>query len=61
MSHKFAIMHRTERCNKETVMSVIDCILEPLSNFIEMEADVSTEEVGAYTDITIKFDIRRVR
>lgn len=61
MSHKFAIVHRTEKFNKETVMSVIDCILEPLSNFIEMEADISTEENGDYTDITIKFDIRGIK
>lgn len=61
MSHKFAIRHRTEKFNKETVMSTIDCLLEPLSNFIEMEADVSTEEVGDFVEIMIKFDIRRVR
>ena len=61
MSHKFAIVHRTEKYNKEVVMSVIDSILEPLSNFIEMEADISTEENGDYVDIMIKFDIRRVR
>lgn len=61
MSHKFAIVHRTEKFNKDTVMSTIDCILEPLSNFIEMEADISTEENGDNVDIMIKFDIRRVR
>lgn len=61
MSHKFAIIHRTEKWNKETVMSAIDCLLEPLSHFIEMEADISTEDSGEYVDITIKFDIRRVR
>jgi hypothetical protein len=61
MAHKFAIMHRTERFNKETVMSTIDSILEPLSQHIEMEADISTEDNGDYTYITIKFDIRRVR
>lgn len=61
MAHKFAIVHRTEKYNKEVVMSVIDCLLEPLSNFIEMEADISTEENGDNVDIMIKFDIRRVR
>lgn len=61
MSHKFAIVHRTEKWNKEAVMSVIDCILEPLSQHIEMEADISVQESGDYADIMIKFDIRRVR
>lgn len=61
MSHRFAIMHRTERFNKDTVMSTIDSILEPLSQHIEMEADISTEDNGDYAYITIKFDIRGVR
>lgn len=61
MSHRFAIMHRTERFNKDTVMSTIDSILEPLSQHIEMEADISTEDNGDYSYITIKFDIRGVK
>lgn len=61
MAHKFAIMHRTERWNKEAVLSAIDCILEPLSQHVEMEASVFPKESGDVVDITIKFDIRRVR
>jgi hypothetical protein len=58
MSKKFAIMHRTERWNKEVVISTIDSLLEPLSNYIEMEANMHVKEVGEHVEITIVFDIR---
>lgn len=61
MAHKFAIMHRTERWNKEAVLSAIDCILEPLSQHVQMEASVFPKESGDVVDITITFDIRGVR
>ena len=61
MNHRFAIMHRTERWNKEAVLSVIDCILEPLSQHVEMEANVYPKESGDVVDITITFDIKGVK
>lgn len=60
-SKKFAILHRVEKEHKDAVMSAIDCLLEPLSHFIEMEADMSVEDQGDDVDILIKFEIRRVR
>lgn len=57
MSKRFAIMHRTERWNKEAVMSTIDSILEPLSNYVDMEANMSIKDVGEHVEITIVFDI----
>jgi len=57
MSKRFAIMHRTERWNKETVLSTIDSILEPLSNYVAMEANMSIKDVGEHVEITIVFDI----
>lgn len=61
MSHRFAIAHRTERWNKEAVMSAIDCLLEPLSNFIEMEANIHVKEVGEYVELLITFEIKGVK
>lgn len=61
MSKKFAIMHRTERWNKDVVMSTIDSLLEPLSHYVEMEADMSVKEVGEHVEITVVFDIRGVK
>jgi hypothetical protein len=61
MTKRFAIMHRTERWNKEVVMSTIDSILDPLSQYVEMEANMHVKEAGEHVEITIVFDIKGVK
>jgi hypothetical protein len=39
-------------------MSTIDSFLEPLSNYVDMEANMHVKEVGEHVEITVTFDIR---
>ncbi len=61
MSSPFMFVHRIATDNAIEVKTALDSLLEVLSNFVDMTADISSEEFGDDTDIKIVIQIKGVR
>ena len=54
-------MHRVPTANANEVRGALDSLLEVLSNFVDMTADIKAEEFGDDTDIKIVIQIKGVK
>lgn len=61
MSDPFLFIHRvpTDECIE--IKSALDSLLEVLSHFIVMTADISTTEEGEHTDIRIVIHLKELK
>lgn len=57
----FMVIERVETDHVVEVKSALDNLLMALHHFIEMEADIDTEEDGIYTDIKMTIRIKGVK
>lgn len=61
MSQPFMFIHRVPTDEAIEIKSALDSLLEVLSHFIDMTADISAEEFGDDTDIKIIIEIKGVK
>jgi hypothetical protein len=61
MSSPFMFIHRVPTDSAIEIKSALDSLLEVLRNFIDMSADITTEEFGDDTDIKIVIQIKGVK
>ena len=61
MSTPFLFIHRVLTENVVEVKSAIDSLLEVLTHFVDMTADISTVEENEYTDIKVVIHIKGVK
>ena len=61
MSQPFMFIHRVDTDQAIEIRSALDSLLEVLRNFIDMTADITTEEFGDDTDIKIVIQIKGVK
>ena len=61
MSQPFMFIHRVPTDNAIEIKGALDSLLEVLRNFIDMTADITTEEFGDDTDIKIVIQIKGVK
>lgn len=61
MSQPFMFVHKVPTDSAIEIRSALDSLLEVLSNFVDMTANINSEEFGDDTDIKIVFDIRGIK
>ena len=61
MSAPFLFIHRVPTDESIEIKAALDSLLEVLSNFVLLTADITTEEEGEYTDIRIIIHIKGVK
>ena len=61
MSQPFMFIHRVDTDEAIEIKAALDSLLEVLRNFIDMTADISSEEFGDDTDIKIVIQIKGVK
>ena len=61
MSDPFLFIHRVPTDESIEIKSALDSLLDVLSHFVVMTADISTVEEGEYTDIRIVIHVKEVK
>ena len=61
MSQPFMFIHRVPTDSAIEIKAALDSLLEVLRNFVDMTADINTEEFGDDTDIKIVIQIKGVK
>ena len=61
MSDPFLFIHRVPTDESIEIKSALDSLLDVLSHFVVMTADISTTKEGEYTDIRIVIHVKEVK
>lgn len=61
MSTPFLFIHRVLTENAIEVKSAIDSLLEVLTHFVDMTADITTSIENEYTDIKVVIHVKGVK